>query len=118
MSRCEGRKRPARSHRFDDFVGLGAKMVARDGVEIGAGDADHPGLLRVRCGTDKAGRIGFRLTRAEHVLPGFFRHGLRLRDHFRGRLLAAGKTIVEQRLRLGHALADFPQRNVDHRQPH
>jgi hypothetical protein len=27
------------SHRFDDLVGLGAKMVARDGVEIGAGDA-------------------------------------------------------------------------------
>jgi hypothetical protein len=47
------------------------------------------------------------LARAERVLPGFFQEGLRLHDHFRGRLLAAGKMIVEQRLRLGLALADF-----------
>jgi hypothetical protein len=42
---------------------------------------------------------------------------VRLRDRFRGRLLAAGKMIVEQRQRLGLALADFLQRIVDHRQP-
>lgn len=35
------------SYCFDDPVGLGAKMVARDGVEVGDGDEDHPGLLRV-----------------------------------------------------------------------
>src|SRR5580700_2666111 len=45
-------KRPPRSYGFDDFVGLGAEAVARDGVEIGAGDADHPGFLRVRGGVD------------------------------------------------------------------
>jgi hypothetical protein len=32
-------------------------------------------------------------------------------------LLAVGKMIVEQRLRLGLALADFLRRIVDHRQP-
>ena len=92
-------------------------MVARDGVEIGAGDADYPGLLRVRRGFDEAGRIGLGLARAERVSPGFFQHSVRLRDRFRGRLLAAGKMIVEQRQRLGLALADFLQRIVDHRQP-
>jgi len=56
---------------------------------------------------DEAGRIGLGLSRTERVLPGFFQDGLRLRDHFRGRLLAAGKMVVEQRLRLGLALADF-----------
>jgi hypothetical protein len=29
-------------------------------------------------------------------------------------MLAAGEMIVEQRLDFGHALADFPQRIVDH----
>jgi len=50
-------------------------MVARDGVEIGAGDADRPGLLRVRGGVDEAGRIGLGLARAERVLPGLFQDG-------------------------------------------
>jgi hypothetical protein len=53
------------SHRFDDLVGLGAKMVARDGVEIDAGDADHPGLLRVCGGVDEAGRVGLVYSIAE-----------------------------------------------------
>ena len=34
---------------------------------------------------------------------GFRQHGLRLRHHLRGRMLAAGNVIVEQRLQLGAA---------------
>jgi hypothetical protein len=63
-------KRSPRSHRFDDFVDLGAKAVARDGAEVGAGDADHPGLLRVRGGAEEAKRVGSRPARAEHEQPG------------------------------------------------
>ena len=39
------------------------------------------------------------------------------RHHVRGRVLAAVDVIVEQRLHLGHALADFPCWIVDHRWP-
>ena len=63
-------KRSPRAHRFDDIVGLGAKAVARDGVEFGAGDADHLGLLRVRGGADEARPVGSRPARAEHEQPG------------------------------------------------
>jgi hypothetical protein len=37
---------------------------------------------------------------------GIRQDGLRLRDHVRGRVIAADKMIVEQRLDLGHSLAD------------
>jgi hypothetical protein len=37
-------KRSRRSHRVDDFVGLDAEVVVRDGGQVGAGDADHPGF--------------------------------------------------------------------------
>jgi hypothetical protein len=63
-------KRSPRSHRLKDFVGLDAEVVARDGGQVGAGDADHPGLLRVRGGADEARRVGSRLARAEHDKPG------------------------------------------------
>jgi hypothetical protein len=38
----------------------------------------------------------------------------RLCHHVRGRVLAAGKMIVEQRLDLGDALSDFPCRIIGH----
>ena len=66
-------QRAADLRALQNFVGLGAKMVARDGVEVGAGDADHPGHLRVRGGVDEAGRIGLGLSRAERVCLSFIR---------------------------------------------
>jgi hypothetical protein len=48
---------------------------------------------------------------------GFRQDRLRLRHHARGRMLAAGNVIVEQRLHLCHALADFPNWVVDHQYP-
>jgi hypothetical protein len=42
---------------------------------------------------------------------------LRLRNHVRGRVFAARNVVVEQRLDLGHALTDFPDRFVDYRCP-
>ncbi len=37
-----------------------------------------------------------------------------LRHHVRRRMLAAVDVIIEQRLHLGHALADFPDWVIDH----
>src|SRR5437762_4420813 len=45
-----------------------AEMIAREHVEIGTGDADHPRLLAVRGRMDHAGAIGFRLARPEPIL--------------------------------------------------
>src|SRR5260370_8432700 len=42
-------------------------MIAREHVEIGAGDADHPSLLRVRGRMDHAGAIGLGLPRSEPI---------------------------------------------------
>src|SRR6516165_1394071 len=44
-----------------------AELVARHAVEIGAGDADHPGGLRVRGRVHDAGPIGARLPGGEAV---------------------------------------------------
>jgi tRNA-dihydrouridine synthase B len=42
-------RRRSSSHVFDDFVGLRPEVIAWQGIEIGAGDADHPRLAGV-CG--------------------------------------------------------------------
>src|SRR5712691_5026423 len=58
-----------------------AEMIARQHVEIGAGDADHPGLFRMRGRMDHARAIGLGLPRAETI------HALRFEDDM---LLAFG----------------------------
>src|SRR5262245_64221460 len=61
--RC--RSRPSR---LLQHAVLPAEVVTREHVEIGAGDADHPGLVRMRGRMDHPGAIVFRLPRAEAIL--------------------------------------------------
>src|SRR5215510_4114760 len=51
-----------------------AEVEARDGVEVGAGDADDPRLLRVRGRVDDARPVGTRLARTDAIARGGLEH--------------------------------------------
>ena len=50
------------AHAFSRDPVLLPEVIARQHVEVGAGDADHPGLLRMRRRMDHARAIGLGLT--------------------------------------------------------
>src|SRR5262249_20774055 len=60
--RC--RSRPSR---LLQHAVLFAEVVTREHVEIGPGDADHPGLVRMRGRMDHPGAIGFGLSRPKAI---------------------------------------------------
>src|SRR6266568_1888383 len=57
----------SRPSRLLQHAVLLAEVIAREHVEIGAGDADHPGLVRMRGRMDHPGAIGFGLSRPEAI---------------------------------------------------
>src|SRR5215216_7922201 len=59
---------------FQHLVALTAEAEARDGVEVGAGDANDPGRLRVGGGVNNAGAIGARVARSDAVAVGWLQH--------------------------------------------
>src|SRR5262245_12932320 len=71
--RC--RSRPSR---LLQHAVLPAEVITRKHVEIGAGDADHPGLLRMRGRMDHPGAISFGLPRAEAISAHRFENRMRL----------------------------------------
>src|SRR4051794_26981392 len=71
---CRLAERGLRSGRFPHAV-AGAEMIARDGVEVGAGDADNPGLVGMRGRMDDARSASAGLAGADAVALGRFEHG-------------------------------------------
>src|SRR6188472_1962367 len=67
-----------RLHLLDELVGLRPKAEARDGIEIGAGDADHPGLLGMPRGVQHARPVGAGVAGAEAVMRHRLEHGVLL----------------------------------------
>src|SRR2546429_5539919 len=57
----------SRPSRLLQHAVLLAEMIAWEHVEIGAGDADHPGLFRMRGRMNHPGAVGFGLPRPEAI---------------------------------------------------
>src|SRR3954469_15957585 len=52
------------------------EAIARQHIEIGAGDADHPGLLRMRSRMDHAGSVGFGLAGFQAISAHLLEYGV------------------------------------------
>src|SRR5262249_56046869 len=71
--RLPSRGRLPGSNRRPDAVAV-AEVEARDGVEVGAGDADDPRVLRVRGRVDDARPVGTRFARTDAIALGGLEH--------------------------------------------
>src|SRR6266487_1037893 len=68
----------SRPSRLLQHAVLLAEVIAREHVEIGAGDADHPRLLRMGSRMDHAGAVGFGLARPQAIPAHRLEDGMRL----------------------------------------